>query len=149
MRKYLLPIIGACTMFANCAVFATSAQEENNKIIVMQFYKKAINERDFDAAEAYLGPRYIQHNPLAKDGAEGLRTYIEYMKAAFPQSHSEIKRVLAEGDFVMLHVHSILEPGTLGNAVIDVFRLENNKIVEHWDVIQDITNHPENDNGMF
>ncbi|STX28160.1 Predicted ester cyclase [Legionella beliardensis] len=128
---------------------ASLTEQEKNKEVVTQFYQKAINNKDFSAAEVYLGPWYIQHNPLAKDGIEGLKQYIDYLKQAFPESHSEIKRVMAEGDYVILHVHSIKEPGTHGQAIIDIFRLEKNKIVEHWDVIQTIPAESANSNGMF
>lgn len=49
----------------------------------------------------------------------------------------------------MVHVHSVLEPGTQGRAIIDIFRLENNKIYEHWDVIQALPIESANSNGMF
>lgn len=96
-----------------------------------------------------MGPWYIQHNPLANDGIDGFKQYLDYLKSTYPQSHSEIKRVMAEGDYVILHVHSIKEPGTRGQAIVDIFRLENNKIVEHWDVIQNIPDQAANSNGMF
>jgi predicted SnoaL-like aldol condensation-catalyzing enzyme len=57
--------------------------------------------------------------------------------------------VFADGDYVILHCHSIHEPGTLGRAVVDIFKLENGKVVEHWDVIQDVPEKPMNANGMF
>ena len=71
------------------------------------------------------------------------------LKEKFPNAHSEIKRVIAEGDLVVLHVHSVREPGQRGRAVIDIFKVENGKIVEHWDVVQDIPEKPANDNSMF
>jgi len=64
-------------------------------------------------------------------------------------SLSEIKRVFADGDYVILHVHSIREPGTRGRAIFDLFKLENGKIVEHWDAVQDIPEKSANENGMF
>ncbi|HAT8211741.1 TPA: polyketide cyclase, partial [Legionella pneumophila] len=67
----------------------------------------------------------------------------------YPQSHSEIKRIIADGDYVVVHVHSVLEPDTKGRAIIDIFRLENGKIYEHWDVIQPIPDEAANSNGMF
>ena len=131
------------------AVPAAHADPAANKKAVVDFYEKAINEKDFDAASKYLGPRYIQHNPTAPDGAEGLKGFIGFLKSKFPQSKSEIKRVFAEGDYVILHVHSVREPGTRGRAIVDIFRLENGKIVEHWDVAQDVPEKPANTNGMF
>jgi SnoaL-like domain len=67
----------------------------------------------------------------------------------FPASRSEIKRVFADGDYVILHVHAVREPETRGNAIVDIFKLENGKIVEHWDVVQPIPEKAANANGMF
>ena len=128
---------------------ALAADPEANKKIVVDFYNLALNQKDFDAAAKYFGPRYIQHNPSAPDGIEGFKRLVTFLKEKFPNSHSEIKRVIAEGDLVVLHVHSVREPGQRGRAIVDMFRLENGKIVEHWDVIQDIPEKPANDNTMF
>jgi predicted SnoaL-like aldol condensation-catalyzing enzyme len=100
-------------------------QLEANKRNVVEFYNQALNEKNFEAASKYLGARYIPH------------------------SRSEIKRVLADGDFVIMHVHSVREPGSRGRAIVDLFRLENGKIVEHWDVVQDVPEKAANANGMF
>ncbi len=128
---------------------ADAAQQELNKKHVVEFYEKALNQKDFEAAKGYFGPKYIQHNPGAPDGIEGFKGFLAFLKEKFPQSHSEIKRVFADGDFVILHVHSVREPGVRGRAIVDIFRLENGKIVEHWDVIQDIPEKPANPNTMF
>jgi len=134
-------------MLLSLPVYA--ADLEGNKKKVVEFYEHAINRKDFDAASKYLGSRYIQHNPVAPDGAEGLKGFIGFLKSKFPDSKSEIKRVFAEGDYVILHVHAVREPGTRGRAIVDIFRLENGKIVEHWDVAQDIPEKAANSNGMF
>jgi predicted SnoaL-like aldol condensation-catalyzing enzyme len=128
---------------------ALAQQAEANKRAVIEFYDLAINKKDFAAASKYLGPRYIQHNPVAADGPEGLKAFIEFLRAKFPESRSEVKRAWVDGDYVILHVHSVREPGTRGRAIVDIFRLENGKIVEHWDVIQDIPEKAANANGMF
>ena len=129
--------------------FAAESEQEINKKLVAQFYQNAINDKNFAAAEPYLGSWYIQHNPQAQDGIDGFKQFIEYLKSTYPQSHSEIKRIIADGDYVILHVHSTKEPGTRGQAIMDIFRLEHNKIVEHWDVIQEIPAESANNNGMF
>jgi predicted SnoaL-like aldol condensation-catalyzing enzyme len=115
----------------------------------MEFYDKALNQKDFAAASRYLGSRYTQHNPVAADGPEGLKAFIEFLRDKFPGSRSEIKRVFADGDYVILHVHAVREPGTRGRAIIDIFKLEKGKIVEHWDVAQDLPEKAANSNGMF
>jgi predicted SnoaL-like aldol condensation-catalyzing enzyme len=134
---------------AQTVLAADAAQMEANKKNVVEFYNKAINDKDFDAASKYLGAKYTQHNPVAADGPEGLRGFLQFLRAKFPQAHSEIKRVFADGDYVILHVHAIREPGTRGRAIIDIFRLENGKVVEHWDVSQDVPEKAANSNGMF
>jgi predicted SnoaL-like aldol condensation-catalyzing enzyme len=130
--------------------FATSNQQlQHNKETVVAFYETALNNKDFAGAERYMGSYYKQHNPMAADGKEGFKNFIQYLHDTFPQSHSEIKRVMAEDDYVILHVHSVKTPGTRGSAIVDIFKLANGKIVEHWDVIQDIPEKAANENGMF
>jgi predicted SnoaL-like aldol condensation-catalyzing enzyme len=124
-------------------------QLEANKRIAQEFYDAAINRKDFAAASQYLGSRYTQHNPTAADGPEGLKGFIDFLKMRFPNQRGEIKRVIAEDDLVVLHVHSTRGDGTPGRAIVDIFRIENGKVVEHWDVIQDIPAQPANSNGMF
>ena len=128
---------------------AAQSPQEANKKIVVEFYEKAINQKDFEAAAPYFGSRYVQHNPNAPDGIEGFKAFLGFLREKFPQSRSEIKRVWAEGDYVILHVHAVRTPGTRGSAIVDVFKLENGKIVEHWDVIQEIPEKAANNNGMF
>jgi predicted SnoaL-like aldol condensation-catalyzing enzyme len=131
------------------SAFAASPKEEANRKVVLDFYEKGLNQKDADSAIALMGDRYVQHNPNAADGPEGFRKFIGFLKEKFPNSKSEIKRALVDGDFVILHVHAVREPGTRGNAIIDIFKLENGKIVEHWDVVQPIPENPANNNGMF
>jgi predicted SnoaL-like aldol condensation-catalyzing enzyme len=83
------------------------------------------------------------------DGPEGLAAFVHFLRTEHPQAHSEIKRVLGEGDFVVLHVHSMRPPHPRGRAIIEIFRLEEGKIVEHWDTIQEIPESSANPNGMF
>src|SRR5215831_4585754 len=145
VRVLTLLATGSLALTANAA----DGKDAANERIVRAFYEQAINQKDFAAASKFLGAQYKQHNPRAADGAEGLKSYLQYLKEKFPQSHSDIKRAFTNGDFVILHVHAIREPGSLGQAIIDIFRLENGKIVEHWDVIQDIPERPLNTNTMF
>jgi len=139
----------ALAMSMTSAQGADAQQLETNKKNVVAFYDLALNKKDFDAASKYLGPRYTQHNPVAADGPEGLKAFIQFLRDKFPDSRSEIKRVFADGDYVIVHVHAIREPGTRGRAIIDIFKIENGKIVEHWDVAQDVPEKAANSNGMF
>lgn len=130
-------------------VHAADTPAEANKKTVLAFYDAALVRLDADAARQYLGPRYIQHNPTAPDGAEGLAGLIKFLKEKFPQRVASIKRVIAEGDLVVLHVHSKATPEDRGTAIVDIFRLESGKIVEHWDVLQPVPETARNNNTMF
>ena len=122
---------------------------EANKQAAREFYDFIVNKKDFESASKYIGSRYIQHNPLIADGPEGLKAFIEFLKSDFPEARSVIKLACAEGDYVFLHVHNMRVPNTRGRAIMDIFRLEHGKFVEHWDVIQDIPEKCANPNGMF
>jgi predicted SnoaL-like aldol condensation-catalyzing enzyme len=149
MLRSTLALAAAAALSVLSAGAAEAQQQEANKKAVVEFYDKAINQKDFEAASKYMGPRYTQHNPNAPDGPEGLKTFLQFLKEKFPGSRSEIKSVFADGDYVILHVHAVREPGTRGSAIIDIFKLENGKIVEHWDVVQPIPEKAANNNGMF
>jgi predicted SnoaL-like aldol condensation-catalyzing enzyme len=144
-----ITITAALTLAAPRAAAADARQMEANKQAAADFYDKAINQKDFDAAAKYIGSRYVQHNPNAADGPEGLKAFLGVLREKFPSYHSEIKRTFADGDYVILHVHNVPVPGARGRAIIDIFKFENGKIVEHWDVAQEIPEKPANSNGMF
>ena len=80
---------------------------ERNKKAALEFYDLAINKKDYQAASNYLGSGYKQHNPLVGDGKEGFKAFLAMLKKDFPQAHSEVKRVFADGNYVIIHVHSI------------------------------------------
>ncbi len=151
MRKIALAAFLSIVVLMHQAhpVFAAESQQEMNKKIVLEFYEQAINRKDFESASKYLGLRYIQHNQRAADGRDGLKSFIQYLRDKYPNAHSDIKRVFTDGDHVILQVHAVREPGTRGVAIVDIFRLMNGKIVEHWDVHEDILDKPANANGMF
>jgi predicted SnoaL-like aldol condensation-catalyzing enzyme len=121
---------------------------EVNKKIVVEFYELIINKKDFESARKFMGDCYKQHNPKVADGPEGLRAHIEDLRINFPDVRSEIKKIIAEGDYVVLHVHSRRTPKRQ-LAIIEIFRLENSRIVEHWDVVQEIPETSANSNEMF
>ncbi|MCS6765382.1 MAG: ester cyclase [Candidatus Protistobacter heckmanni] len=146
----LAAALAAATLLSAPAWAAPSTNVEANKKAVTAFYETGFNKKSFEEAEKYMGARYIQHNPEARDGKEGLKEFIEYMRKKTPEAHNTIKRIVAEGDLVAVFVHSVPKPGERGIAKMDIYRLEDDaKIVEHWDVVQKVPKHPKNDNGMF
>jgi predicted SnoaL-like aldol condensation-catalyzing enzyme len=128
----------------------TQERMERNKKNVAAFYDLIINKKDYETAqELYIGPRYKQHNPLVKDYPEGLKEFITFLKTNHPTAKSEIVRSFADGDYVILHVHSTRGPD-VQRAIVEIFRLtEDGKIDEHWDVIQEVPAKSANPNGMF
>jgi predicted SnoaL-like aldol condensation-catalyzing enzyme len=123
---------------------------EANKRIVSEWHELAIDQRKPEEAVAkYLGPHYRQHNPGAGDGPEPFIAAVKALTKTFPELSMEPKRIIAEGDLVVLHSHLILKPSDRGRAVVDIFRLENGKIVEHWDVVQEVPETSANNNTMF
>jgi predicted SnoaL-like aldol condensation-catalyzing enzyme len=123
---------------------------EENKKVAIAFFQKALNEFDVATAIAlYGGKSYTQHNPLIEDGWAGLTRFIAWLRTHFPQARLELKHAYADGDFVVLHSHWIRTPGERGEAVVDIVRLAQGKLVEHWDVVQPIPDTARNHNTMF
>jgi predicted SnoaL-like aldol condensation-catalyzing enzyme len=139
----------AATAAGAAPAHAADDVREANKRTVLTFYDAALNQKNIDQAAAYFGPNFIQHNPRSKDGIEGFRSLLQDVKKQFPGLRSDVKRVFADGDCVILHVHVKLEPEELGLAIVEIFRLDHGKIVEHWDVRQPIPETAANANGMF
>jgi predicted SnoaL-like aldol condensation-catalyzing enzyme len=155
-RRAIPLIAGASFLLALGSMFARASdasQAELNKKTVVEFCEKAFNSKDIEAATAYFGPQFIDHNPAASgDGTkdiEGFKRFLGFLRNKFPQSHFEIKRVFAEGDYVIVHSHGVREPGTKGRAIVDIFRLDHGKIVEHWDAVQDILENAQNPHAFF
>jgi predicted SnoaL-like aldol condensation-catalyzing enzyme len=120
------------------------------KETVLAFYTEAfLDGRPEEAAARYVGDRYIQHNPQAGDGVEPFVQFVKAYRDQFPEQTIDFKRVLAEGDLVVTHSHFKTNASDRGTAVMDIFRLDNGKIVEHWDVLQPVPETAANNNTMF
>ena len=123
---------------------------EHNRATVLAFINLAFNDKKVqEAVTKYVGSTYIQHNPRIPDGIDGLLTFASSLQAQFPLAHSGVKRIIAEGDLVVVHSKVTYSPDDQGTAAADIFRLEQGKIVEHWDILQEIPATSVNNNTMF
>jgi predicted SnoaL-like aldol condensation-catalyzing enzyme len=126
------------------------AKAPDAKAMVVEFYRMAFQQhRVQEAFDRYVGPTYTQHNPGVPDGAAATIRFLSTRFQQTPQATSAIKQVIAEGDLVALHVLSTSGPDDRGRAIVDIFRVANGKIVEHWDVIQSVPETAANPNTMF
>ena len=143
MKKLFLPLLFA-------ALLPTHPAFADNKSVVREFYETAfIKRQPAEAVKRYVGPRYIQHNPFVANGTEPFVSYFTQYYKDNPSAKTEIKRVIAEGDLVVVHAHSRSNPTDRGHAAIDIFRLEPGKIVEHWASVQTVPEASANSNTMF
>jgi len=126
-----------------------TAREEVNYQLVVDMYEQVLQPLDSSGVDRFFAPDYIQHSPMAATGAQGLKDFLDWARARSPNAQHRIKRMFVDGDYVIAHVHVIINPGDRGNAVVDIFRLADGKIAEHWDVGQEVPVTAGNDNGMF
>ncbi|MCI0563877.1 MAG: ester cyclase [Nitrososphaera sp.] len=121
----------------------------DNKELVKKLLDTAFNKKDVKAAAEMLTERYIQHNPSVPTGKKGFLQAIPGFYKMFPDMKWELKRIFAEGDFVIVHSHYLFTKEGRGSAIVDIFRIKDGKVDEHWDVMQEIPEKMAHDNGMF
>lgn len=130
---------------------------EAKKKVVLDFFETAFVKKDPETAlRLYVGDRYTQHNPAVPDGREAFAAYVKARSASNPGRKISVKRVIAEGDLVVIHSHNVFAPTDEGYAgaphgvsSINIFRLENGKIVEHWDVREPVPAVTVHGNSVF
>jgi len=141
------------TVLVTMALAATAARAETPKEVVAAFFDLAfVQGRAVEAAERYISAdRYIQHNPQAADGRDA---FIKGFGAYVQKSglRCAVKRIVAEDELVVVHSHCREKPASTqdrGSAVVDIFRVEGGKLVEHWDVEQAVPARAANKNTIF
>jgi len=122
-------------------------KNEFNKKLVADFYQKLFGDKNINAIDEYIGEMYIQHNPMLPDGKDALKQgFAQWFKDA-PKEEIDIQHIGADGDLVYIHTRAKMGGKTA--SIIDIFRIENGKIAEHWDVIQEVPEKSANPHPMF
>lgn len=148
----LMVSLPAVLLAASFALHASETHvnvQEKNKEVVTKFYNDFFNKHDVAGASSVVAENYIQHNPEVPDGKKPFVSYFSGFFKENPESKAEIVRSAADGDLVWLHVHSTNGKNDKGESVVDIFRVKDGKIVEHWDVIQKVPAESANKNTMF
>jgi len=123
--------------------------EEANLKLVLDMFEAVLNPMDSGAVDRFIAPGYIQHNQMAEPGRDGLKRFLDTIRAETPEAVHDIKRAFVDGDHVTVHYHVRRWPGDSGWAVIDIFRVADGLIAEHWDVMQDVAPGGPNPNSPF
>jgi len=125
------------------------SQTERTREVVLHFVELFYRQKNVRRAfQTYVASDYVQHNPNIPDGRDAAIALLEPMFSR-PEAVFDIKRILVDGDLAAVHLHGRTQPDSLGGAVVDLFRLANGLIVEHWDVIQPIPENAINPHPMF
>jgi predicted SnoaL-like aldol condensation-catalyzing enzyme len=128
---------------------ARTPQEDANIQLVRDLFDKVLIPMDKSLVDQFIAEDYLQHSSLAEPGRDALKRWLDFVRVESPQATQKIYRMFAEDDHVVSHQHVMRWPGDTGFAVVDIFRIENSKIAEHWDVVQEISAKPVNPNSMF
>jgi predicted SnoaL-like aldol condensation-catalyzing enzyme len=124
-------------------------QEEKNLQAVLDFYEVVINGRQYDRAAEFLDEGYIQHKPEVETGPEGVLDFVRWVYSQSPDHKARIVRSFVDGDYVILHVHIMNGVEAENIAVMDIFRVKDGKLMEHWDVAAPVPETAQNVNGVF
>ena len=124
-------------------------QQQANLDLVLRMFAEVLNPMDSSAVDRFISPGYIQHNQGVEPGLAAFKAFLDTIREQTPQAVHDVKRAFVDGDHVTVHYHVRRWPDDLGWAVIDIFRVEDGMIVEHWDVMQDVIEGGPNPNSPF
>lgn len=128
---------------------ARTAEEQRRLDFVLEMYNQVLVPFDSSRVDQYISPDYVQHSSLAPPGREALKQFLDMIRGQSPDASTEIKRAFVDGDHVICHVHVKRHRDDPGLAVVDIFRVEGDFIVEHWDVLMEVPANPVNPLPMF
>lgn len=144
----------ACLLAANLApVESALAKDDANardaKAVVLDFQEQFFNRHDVTAADRFLSDDYRQHNPNFADGRAPFVSFFSRFFAEHPNARATTVRMAADGDLVFAHIHFQSDPEDRGRAIVNIYRVRDGKICEHWDVVQPVPATAQNGNSMF
>ncbi|WP_238431508.1 ester cyclase [Streptomyces cavernae] len=133
------------------AAGASSASENRNKALVLRLYAEAFNKNKTDVVRELVGTDYVQHDKSVLGGADGQIQQFKKLKAKIPGAVATVKHVAADGDLVAVHWHASGTPANeaTGEARIDLYRVGNGKLVEHWGITQTVPAKTASGNSLF
>ena len=123
--------------------------EEANLRLVLDMFEHVLKPMDSAAVDRFISPDYIQHNQMVEPGVGSLKAFLDLIRGQTPDAVHDVKRAFVDGDHVTVHYHVRRWPDDLGWAVIDIFRVEDGLIADHWDVMQDVVESGPNPNSPF
>ena len=148
MRPPVL-VLTATLTFAAALADADECRLRPKEVVTQFMTEFYLEKRVREAFETWVEPGYIQHNPLAATGRDAAIAFLEPFFQGHPHAVYSIKRIIADGNLVVVHSHAKFAPGDRGLAVVDILRVERCKVAEHWDVAQPVPEKSANSNGMF
>lgn len=116
-----------------------------NKAVVLTAFDTLFNKRDYDTAAEFWSPRYIQHSAHIAPGRQGL---FDLVRVAPPELRYEHGAILAEGDLVMVHGRFTNTGREVAWIAVDIVRIEDGRLAEHWDVLQDEASQASSVSGL-
>ena len=123
--------------------------EAKNEKLILDFYRDYFNLHETNVADEVIREDYIQHNPTIASGRLAFEDLFASLFQQFPKFHTDIVRLLAAGDLVWVQSHQRSTPAALGLEIIDIYRIQDGKIAEHWDSIVPVSATPANSNTQF
>lgn len=121
---------------------ARTPAEAANASLLRRWYETALGPLDADQVDAFLAPDFVQHSKLAQPGPEGVKGFFRQMRRLWPRPRLTILRIFADGDFVVGQVHQERFEGDPGLNVVNIYRVENGKLKEHWGNLQPVEGNP-------
>src|SRR5688500_7485234 len=123
-------------------------QVEINKQITTTAYQRIFGDLDITAVDEYMSDDFIQHNPTIAEGPDGVKELVQMLTSqGVPKQKIMFKHVVAEGDIVFLHSRYVMAGKEC--RFIDIYRIENGKLAEHWDAMMQMPDETANNNPMF